>query len=867
MVSTESDEKGRKLHAGEILKLRQEHGIDDKALALWQKVDSYFQTILGKIETGVMLDMVRQYYKGDARALLTQWRAAPAEKVAVLEGAGVSNPAALDFELQNAVLRFQTLRNRNFFPRSRFGKFTLRLVAKGRVVWDGRTFSPGKTIEFRTYESLKERNKDLEIMRKDVGEMPIKVVDDILSDTEFSFVGMPQVLIKQLVAQLDLNPQTALSKAQKELLDDLSIEMSPGRTFLRHLKRRKGVAGFSEDAMRTFAAYAFSAANHLARVEHGREMGDTIREAGDEISGLDSRTEQRQFLHYFRRHFDYMMSPGNDWAQLRSLGFLWYLGFNVKSALVNLTQVPMVTYPVLAGRYGDARATKALANAMKDVRFSVTNAQWAKRGKALEPQVQEVFARLIEEGLIDESMVMELAGLAEGGTLARVMPSSKFNRAINKASFYGGFLFRTAEKYNRRVTALAAFRLEMERTGGKLVATPDGGKAWAGGDKESAYLAAKETIRKSQFEYAKWNRPEFMRGKKSVLFLFWNFMQHIAYMATGQAFRGDPIARAQAIRFWMMALLVGGLQGLPFAENVLSLIDFFGTNARKLMGHANPRVAVREDLRELLTELEWLFPIDGMTHGLSRYYGLGPLHFLSLMGAPVPNVDVSGSLSMGNIVPWVGDSYGPRDDPDAQFVNATMNILGPVANIPFQLWRAMTSDDPNTWKNVERILPTAMKNLNRAARYATTKREVLRDGTEVVAFDPHDSEHMSEIFAQAAGFTPTRKAQRSDLVSTQKEVVGYYSLRRQILMEQYFSAVDAEDKEWRDALLSRIREYNDSIKGSPLASVQITRKDLEKSVKTRQRNRAKRAADIPLQTRFTPAMEAIAETFPEATPE
>jgi hypothetical protein len=44
---------------------------------------------------------------------------------------------------------------------------------------------------------------------------------------------------------------------------------------------------------------------------------------------------------------------------LKTFTFGAYMGLNIKSAVVNLTQIPMTLYPYLAGKYGDAKAVKA----------------------------------------------------------------------------------------------------------------------------------------------------------------------------------------------------------------------------------------------------------------------------------------------------------------------------------------------------------------------------------------------------------------------------------------------------------------------------------------------------------------------------
>ena len=50
---------------------------------------------------------------------------------------------------------------------------------------------------------------------------------------------------------------------------------------------------------------------------------------------------------------------------LSSFGFNYLLGFNISSAVVNLTQVPLIVLPYLGGKYDYDKASKAIQEAYK----------------------------------------------------------------------------------------------------------------------------------------------------------------------------------------------------------------------------------------------------------------------------------------------------------------------------------------------------------------------------------------------------------------------------------------------------------------------------------------------------------------------
>ena len=105
-------------------------------------------------------------------------------------------------------------------------------------------------------------------------------------------------------------------------------------------------------------------------------------------------------------------------------------------------------------------------------------------------------------------------------------------------------MFQEAENFNRQITARAGFDLALRE----------------GKNFEEAVQLAGEAVRKTHFEYARYNRAEFQRGKKSALFLFMQYLTSMMWML------GTSPAKW---RILTMMLFAGGLWGgVPGAENV-----------------------------------------------------------------------------------------------------------------------------------------------------------------------------------------------------------------------------------------------------------------------------------------------------------
>lgn len=826
-ITEQSDELDRRLTPEEMAKIFEKEGVSKAGTDLYSRIEKEFETILTHLEAGLKRAVLRQHAKSAAEAdqLMQLWNKPDKSEFlsASKETLGNLEVGARLSDIENQI---NHMRTRNYFPLMRFGKYAITVRAKQSLDWKGKTYSGpteqkrGEVVYFETTESSAAQQERFEQVKKDFPGHLFKLQASVVSDEEFSFLGMPPALFDLIQGTIKLDDK------QTESLKELFYLRSPGRAFLRHLVKRRGTAGYSEDALRVFASYMMNAANHIARIEFNPDLTDhltTMRKFGEENGNVAGMV-----ANYFAKHHQYLMNPKNDLSQLRALGFLWYLGFNVKSALVNLTQVPMVAYPYLASVYGDAKAVGALSNAYKRV------VDW-RRGKAvLSPDLEAHVARGIAEGFLDESRATELAGLAEGGVLHRILPVDKSARLLNQTAYYGSYLFRHAEKFNREAVFLAAIDLAKSQ----------------GIEGEGAFKAARKAVQTTMFEYAKWNRPEFMQGKKSVFFLFWNYMQHLSYLAFG----GE--GRKAALRVNLMLLMAAGLQGLPFAENILDLIDWTGTEVREALGVKDPRVALREDIRELASQIT--DRPDLIMHGLGRYYGLGALHVLGALGVPVPQVDVSGSLSAGEPIPGIGELVEPSRDPDKKLGATLVSTLGPVVGVGYTIWKALLSQDPDQWKTWERALPSALRLASQAARRNERGEETFRGGGAVLQFDPLNTEHRTELIANALGFSPTRATQAYEMRSAQEDLRQYWTVRRAFVLENFAWATLQDDAEVRKDAYEAIQRYNRDV---PAPQLRLTPEKIQQSLKQRTRLRNLREQGLPNEKAFQSLYRQIAPLY------
>lgn len=822
-MTAASDKVGRALTEVETKEFMDKHKIDEQGRQIHKEIEASFQKTLDYLENGLIRQEIRRHSETTekANALEKLWKN---DKAAFLESIA-RDPKFKNLEIGGRLNQIQSeitvLRDRNYFPYMRFGRYAVIVRAKKEAVLDGKKYrgpregARGQMIHFETHESYRGAKEAATAVEKEYGPN-FSITTGYVSDEEHTMLGMPPVLYDTLREGLNL------SAVQKELLKEIYFTKSPGQRFLKSMAHRKGIKGFSTDTIRVYATYMMNAANHIARIEHGQDLDSniaTINKYGqDSIVGGHVRD-------YWAKHYKYIMNPENDWAGLRAVGFMWYLGFNVKSAAVNMTQVPMVALPYLGARFGDTKAMSALTVAYKDA-FKIIKGKGIPTG-GMEKAIQQG----IEEGFLDESLATILAGFSESSVMQRMLPESDAQRRLNQVAWAGSWMFRNVEKINRYVTFIAARKLALEQNGG---------------NEEAAFAEAKEAVQSSMFEYAKWNRAPFMRGKKSVFFLFWSYMQGLAYLMAGG--KGKKVA----MRTWMMMLLAAGLQGIPFAENILDLIDWGSREVKEALGMDDPYTDSRKELRELASSIT--DNPDMLLHGWSRHFGLGPVHLLSLAGVPVPEVDTSGSISAGRWLPGTDKLASTEKDPDKKFGQTLVDMLGPVAGVGYGFMNAIMDNNPDTWKSWERAMPSALKAMSQGLRRGERGAEEFRGGGTIAPFDPTNPEDRTALAMNMLGFQPTKLGEAYEVIGVKETMRRYWTGRSAMVMENFAFAKRSGDPEVMADAAQAMRDFNEDV---PDPMLRLNPEKIRRSMKARQKRIAQREAGLPNEKGYRRLYEEI----------
>ena len=783
-VDRKSEEVGRKLTDQELVLLRSKFGVTEKELALSKKIWGDFEAALTEVEEALVGDLTSRLVSGDTVQISRQ--------------------------IQEIRQDFSKMRNRHYMPHSRFGRYTVTAYAQTSFKdKEGRTWKQGETVLFEAHASEKEAAEAKARLDKEyAGKATVGVGE--LQDEVRELLDMPPQLAEMLRSRLELTAE------QEKQLRDIQYILMPGQGFRKKLVERKSTPGYSKDSLRVYADYMQKFSGHLARIKHGQKMQEAVsqmRTSATVLRQVGQNTVKRErIVSWYQEHLDYMMNPGNELSHLRAMGFVWYLGFLPKAAMVNLTQPFVVSLPYLSEQYSEVAATGALSRAM----YQVMKAPFMK-GHSYSPEVADLFDQLTKRGTIDGGLATELAALSEGGVLGRLLEGGKTGNPetalrVQQVFEASALMFQAAEKFNRRIVAHAAYSLGRKN----------------GLDHAAAVEAADRAVVDTQFEYGRINRPQMMRGKVgSSVFMFW---QYVTNMLWFMGLNKKAGARALGV-----LLLVGGAEGLPFASNILDLLDYGMRKLGEVAGWKDPKKGARDYLAELFNFLE------DETGVSARMMQKGAAS--DLFGV----WDLSSSLSMGRIIPGT-DKLASSSSPQNAALGALGDGAGALINIPLSLMSALASDSPDDWKTWELAMPNFAKGISQTVRWAVRGEETDRTGSTIHKFEvPTDYKDALAVYGRAVGLTPSTLTSKKEAMFRSKDAQTYYANRHKGLTDHLNYALHVGDEEMMGEVLKQIEKFNAAV---PYPEMMIQSRNLVQSLRAGQEKRAMREQGLPDQLKF-----------------
>lgn len=634
-----------------------------------------------------------------------------------------------------------------YFPLARFGNLFVTV----------RDAKSGEVVSFSRFEDPTEQRQFAEEMRKDknykveegalIGEAAVrKAVDpNFVADVEDILADLPNAeQVKDEVWQRYL-----------ESLPDMSVRKSR--------IHRKGRAGFNADAVRAFGHHMFHGSHQLARMAHSMDLEDALDQAKDDARTSKDPKRSSLIVNEMEKRHQFIMNPTGgalaQWAS--SFAFVWYLAGSPKAAIMNLFQTPIMATPILGayagGLNGVARAGKELTKAAIDF---TKGKGFAGHSSSLTAEERQAMADGYETGVIERTQGHDLAGVGETGV--------EYSAARERAMKIISWGFHHAERFNREVTFLAAYRLARAK----------------GLSHEAAVGKAGELTWKSHFDYSNTSRPRLMHSDTmKVLLVFRNFQINMLYRLfrdVHQAVNGE----SKEVRREALAHLAG-ITGMMMLNAGITGTWLFGI-AMVMAG------LFMEDGEE---------PDEELKKAMIKV--LGPrLAGMALHGLPgyITGTSLSGSVGMPDL--WFRSPDSEKEGEEAlQYWQS--QLLGAVPGIAAQFvsgWDKIKKGEE--YRGIETMMPKMFKDPMKAYRYMTEGAKNMRGDTVAEVTNP-------DVIKQVLGFTPARIAEQYKINNASYNLQQSIMKERKRIMDDYYKADQEGDEAKVDELIKKIEKYNE----------------------------------------------------------
>jgi hypothetical protein len=685
---------------------------------------------------------------------------------------------------------FETGTIEPYFPLTRSGNYWLSYVADGEF-----------TVE--AFETLAARDRAIADLKADKS---VKDVEKFVNVSNANFSkAPPSSFVGQTLQTLQANkvPQ----EVQAEIMR-MFVEALPETSFAKSLQRRKGTAGYQEDAIHALKTKAFDLARQVERLRYSAKIRD-LQDRIQEENATRLTDENKFIVDELQQRADFARTPPKDGlAQAANrAAFVFTIGFNASSALVNLSQVPMFVYPMLGGKYGYGATGRAIKNASKLVTssgFDRKSAMVAPYGNEANikvnamPSVDNYFELdangdyVIRKDLeLDEDMrrvVDELKPLvqmmAERGQLNRSLfadnlgvDSSGRDRSItDTVAAASAFMFHNVEVYNRQVTAITAYQLELDRLkqAEPSLSTAERQQKAA----ETALYNTQMTNGGSVLETA----PRLGQkgiGRVAMMYKTYGVQMYYSMFKTVRDgieahYAGDKASRNIAMKqiagVMGASFVLAGVVGMPLAREIMQLLDLFFFDEEE------------DDVETVVRK------------AIGEGFYKGPL--TALLG-----VDLSSRIGLSGLI-----LQANRYNHDASLEEDVFHYLGGPA------WSVVSSYNRgfkdimsgNMERGVETMLPAGVRNAYQAAfRFPRDEGILTRRGDPIM-----DDLSFGELAAKFIGFAPAEYTRTQEMTQQGKRIDVAVNTKRTALLRRYYVAQRMGDYSESRQIMKRIQEFN-----------------------------------------------------------
>lgn len=540
-------------------------------------------------------------------------------------------------------------------------------------------------------------------------------------------------------------------KQVADILKRLKVEAEKRRT--PRLRKRFDIPGwlrpdnYDTYFRSTFAPFTYQMTDWIAN----KATEDTRRSAISKIQDPKLRIiaeKQEKYLH----------SNEAMVAKLKSVAFLYTLGGNLSSAMVNLTQLLHTTVPFLGGVGGTGNAMKELSIAttqiMRNIKLSLDPDKILDVDKmtGLTSDERAMVKELFSSGYAEALLTRDQAG----SLLAQSQLESVYGLGQKAGKVLESFSlpFSMAETINRLSTALATYRMVKDEQAFQRIQKFASN---VGTPIRDRIDAAKFAVEETQFSMSKPFRAQYMHGLvPGLIFQFATFpFKMLGFMRrAAEYYGGKGIMATDEGKKVLGLMLLGvfataGLWGLPFAGPAGDLID-------KLTNMVGPYVglsptALKAQLRETMQQFFKEVPslqFLGTPAELADYVLNGPFRAAGIDISKRTALD----LNLNNMLTMDLMNMGP--------------LMGAVVGGAEEAYKYQQKGMP--LMALASLMPVAFRNVARAV----TMRDLgfVTPGKLEPVLPAKEMQEPKEFLKVAAGFTPTDVARTREAKEETKEL-------------------------------------------------------------------------------------------------
>ena len=598
--------------------------------------------------------------------------------------------------------------------------------------------------------------------------------------------------------------EQGISKEVGNALYNLYLDQIPTTSVRQQFRKREGFKGAEQNLIKVYSTIASRMANQLTNLEYVPEIdkahAQVIEQMNAEIAQSDSLAV-KALKENLDAQMDYIRNPVNSSMVngLASFSYFWFIIGNVSTAAINLMQVPGVVYPYLAGEFPN-KAGDALTEAKNiylaggwdnDIEGEKrTISDWTfgvglKKGTPL--------ARLYEIA-VQQSAIRRSSGYdAIQGQQKDYSESDYVGKKVFAEQLLG-WTFQNSERFNREVTLIAAFNLQLEKNGG---------------DVNAAAQYAIDVVEDTHGSVLNETAPRaFQSNLGKVAFVFKSFAQtqiFLQYRLLQKILKGKDletrkVAAKQFAGIMGMAFLFAGVQGLPLygAASVLAgLIE-------EAFGDEDNPMDPDEYLRQAIGSLAYKGPISQLLQS-----------------------DIASRTGFNNML-WREDDK--RVEEIGPFLFAAEQIFGASYAALMNIYRAGADwwdDEVSTYRALETSAPAVIKNGMKAWRFAK-EGALTRKGDAIV-----EDFSAVNIALQGLGFSPLEFAEKSTAAGKIASQQSKMQKRKEVIFNKIYLARKNGNKEDVAEARAALEKYN----SSPFviaSGEQIDAADINRSVATRE---------------------------------